>query len=40
MEAEMSIRATYRVLIEALLSIGRMEDARSVCQILKGGPLT
>ena len=28
---KMSFRATYRVLVEALLSIGRAEDARGVC---------
>ena len=36
----MSMQATFRALIEALLSIGRKEDARGVCQILKGMPLT
>ena len=31
---KMSMKATYRALIEALLSIGRAEDARGVCQVL------
>ena len=33
---KMTFKATYRVLMEALLSIGRAEDARGVCQILRG----
>lgn len=33
---KMSIRATYRALIASLLSIERAEDARCVCQVLKG----
>lgn len=33
---KMSIKATYRVLVESLLSIGRAEDARGVCQVLTG----
>ena len=31
-----SMRATYRILIKALLNIQRAEDARGVCQLLKG----
>jgi hypothetical protein len=30
-----AMRATYRVLIQSLLSIERVDDARGVCQILK-----
>ena len=33
---KMTFKATYRVLVEALLSIGRAEDARGVCQTLTG----
>lgn len=33
---KMSMRATYRVLVDSLLSIGRVDDARGVCNILKG----
>ena len=33
---KMSFTATYRALVDALLDIGRAEDARGVCQILKG----
>ena len=33
---KMTFKATYRVLVEALLSIGRAEDAREVCQTLTG----
>ena len=32
----MSIKATYRVLVSALLSVERAADARGVCNILKG----
>ena len=31
-----AMKATYRVLIESLLGIKRVEDARGVCQVLKG----
>ena len=33
---KMSFKATYRALVDALLSIERAEDARGVCQILTG----
>ena len=33
---KMAFKATYRVLVEALLSIGRAEDARGVCRALLG----
>ena len=33
-----SYEATYRALVESLLSIQRMEDARGVCCVLKGMP--
>ena len=32
-----AMKATYRALIESLLAIKRVEDARGVCQVLKGG---
>ena len=35
---KMAFKATYRALVDALLSIGRAEDARGVCQILTGRP--
>ena len=31
-----AMKATYRALIESLLGIKRVEDARGVCQVLKG----
>ena len=31
-----AMKATYRALIESLLRIKRVEDARGVCQVLKG----
>ena len=31
-----AMKATYRVLIESLLGIKRVEDARGVCQVLRG----
>ena len=31
-----AMKATYRALIESLLGIKRMEDARGVCEVLKG----
>ena len=40
LKQRMSMQATFRALIEALLSIGRTDDARGVCQILTGMPLT
>ena len=33
---KMSSKATYRALMDALLSIGRAEDARGVCKTLTG----
>ena len=33
---KMTFKATYRVLVEALLSIGRAEDARGVCRTVLG----
>ena len=32
----MSFKATFRALVDALLSIGRAEDARGVCKTLTG----
>ena len=32
-------KATYRALIESLLGIKRVEDARGVCWVLKGGSM-
>lgn len=32
----MSIKATYRELVDSLLSIKRVDDARGVCLVLKG----
>ena len=31
-----AFKATYRALVDALLSIGQADDASGVCQILKG----
>ena len=35
-KAKFAWKATYRVLIEALLGIQRAEDATGICQLLKG----
>ena len=36
----MSFMATYRVLVDAMLSAGRAEDARGVCKTLTGKHIT